>query len=149
MTGLNRVLLTGNLTRDPESRKTPSGTHVCVLRVACSTARKTADGGWEERPNYFDVEVFGNRAETCARYLAKGRPVAIDGRLHWSEWSTKEGAKRQSVSIHAETVQFLGPPPARDPATEQSDGPEQGEEAPLVAVGAGEDGGGDAEDLPF
>jgi len=152
MTGLNRVLLTGNLTRDPESRLTPTGTAVCTLRVACSSARKTAEGTWEERPNFFDVEVFGNRAETCKRYLSKGRPVAIDGRLHWSEWQTKEGAKRQSVSIHADYVQFLGPPPSgqrREGADEQPEQPGPAEEGSLITVGADQEGGGEAEDLPF
>jgi single-strand DNA-binding protein len=107
---INRVVLTGNLTFDPELRSLPSGTSVCKLRVACNTRRKNgATGEWEDKPNYFDVTVWGAQGENCARYLAKGRPVAIDGRLEWREWQDKDtGKNRSSVDIIAETVQFLG-----------------------------------------
>jgi len=106
-TNINRVVLTGNLTRDPELRALPSGTSVCNLRVACNTRRK--DGNeWVDKPNYFDVTVWGAQGENCANYLSKGRPVAIDGRLEWREWQDKEGNKRQSVDIVADSVQFLG-----------------------------------------
>ncbi|HEU4975038.1 MAG TPA: single-stranded DNA-binding protein [Baekduia sp.] len=107
---INRVVLTGNLTFDPELRSLPSGTSVCKLRVACNTRRKnSATGEWEDKPNYFDVTVWGAQGENCARYLTKGRPVAIDGRLEWREWQDKDtGKNRSSVDIIAETVQFLG-----------------------------------------
>jgi single-strand DNA-binding protein len=107
---INRVILTGNLTFDPELRSLPSGTSVCKLRVAVNTRRKNnATGDWEDKPNYFDVTVWGAQGENCARYLAKGRPVAIDGRLEWSEWADKEtGKNRSKVEIVADTVQFLG-----------------------------------------
>jgi single-strand DNA-binding protein len=107
-TNINRVVLTGNLTRDPELRSTASGTSVCSLRVACNTRRKGASGEWEDKPNYFDVTVWGAQGENCARFLAKGRPVAIDGRLEWREWETPEGHKRQAIDIIADAVQFLG-----------------------------------------
>ncbi|HWC27917.1 MAG TPA: single-stranded DNA-binding protein [Solirubrobacteraceae bacterium] len=105
---INVVVLTGNLTADPELRNLPSGTSVCKLRVACNTRRKDASGQWVDKPNYFDVTVWGAQGENCARYLAKGRPVAIDGRLEWREWDTPDGAKRQAVEIVANSVQFLG-----------------------------------------
>ena len=106
---INRVIITGNLTSDPELRALPSGTSVCKLRVACNTRRKDgASGEWVDKPNYFDVTVWGAQGENCARYLAKGRPVAIDGRLEWREWETQEGNKRQAVDIIADTVQVLG-----------------------------------------
>jgi single-strand DNA-binding protein len=112
-TNINRVTLTGNLTRDPELRALPSGASVCGLRVACSTRRKnSASGEWEDRPNYFDVSVWGAPGENCARFLAKGRPVAVDGRLEWREWETDDGQRRQAVEIVADAVQFLGSPPA-------------------------------------
>src|SRR4051812_50229950 len=83
-TNINRVVLTGNLTRDPELRSLPSGMSVCSLRVACNTRRKNnATGDWEDKPNYFDVTVWGAQGENCARFLSKGRPIAIDGRLEW------------------------------------------------------------------
>jgi single-strand DNA-binding protein len=107
-TNINRVVLTGNLTRDPELRNTPSGTSVCSLRLACNTRRRDASGEWIDKPNYFDVTVWGAQGENCAQYLAKGRPVAVDGRLEWREWDDKEGNKRQSVDIIADSVQFLG-----------------------------------------
>ena len=108
-TNINRVVLTGNLTRDPELRSLPSGMSVCSMRIACNTRRKNnATGDWEDKPNYFDVTVWGAQGENCARFLAKGRPVALDGRLEWREWQDKEGNKRESVEIIADTVQFLG-----------------------------------------
>ena len=106
-TNINRVVMTGNLTRDPELRSLSSGTSVCSLRIACNTRRKGASGEWEDKPNYFDVTVWGAQGENCARYLAKGRPVAIDGRLEWREYE-KDGQKRQAIDIIADSVQFLG-----------------------------------------
>jgi single-strand DNA-binding protein len=105
---INRVIITGNLTRDPELRSTSSGLSVCKLGVAVNTRRKDSSGNWGEKPNYFNVTVFGAQGENCATYLSKGRPVAIDGRLEWSEWQDKEGNKRNSVDIIADSVQFLG-----------------------------------------
>lgn len=108
-TNINRVIITGNLTRDPELRALPSGTSVCELRIACNTRRKNGSTGeWEDRPNYFNVKVWGAQGENASRFLTKGRPVAIDGRLEWREWETPEGQKRQSIDIIADSVQFLG-----------------------------------------
>ena len=108
-TNINRVVMTGNLTRDPELRSLPSGMSVCSLRIACNTRRKNnSTGEWEDKPNYFDVTVWGAQGENCAQYLSKGRPVAVEGRLDWREWETQEGGKRQAVEIIANSVQFLG-----------------------------------------
>ena len=108
MANINRVVLVGNLTRDPELRHTPSGTPVCKLRLAVNTRQKDASGQWGDKPNYFCVTVWGNQGESCAQFLAKGRPVAVDGRLDWREWDAQDGTKRQAVEIIADTVQFLG-----------------------------------------
>ena len=109
MANVNRVVLVGNLTRDPELRHTPSGMAVCKLRIAVNTRQKDqATGQWGEKPNYFDVTVWGNQGESCAQFLSKGRPVAIDGRLDWREWDAQDGTKRQAVEIIADNVQFLG-----------------------------------------
>ena len=107
---INRVVLTGNLTADPELRSLASGNSVCKLRLACNTRRKNnATGTWEDKPNFFDITVWGAQGENCARFLAKGRPVAIDGRLEWREWEATDGSgKRQAVEIVADNVQFLG-----------------------------------------
>jgi single-strand DNA-binding protein len=133
---INRVVVVGNLTRDPELRAAPSGTSVCGLRIACNTRRKGDGNEWEDRPNYFDVTVFGAHGENCARYLAKGRPIAVDGRLEWREWQTPDGQHRQAVSIIADTIQFLGAPAG---AGADSNG------AVAVAVGAGSDADDDAD----
>jgi single-strand DNA-binding protein len=154
-TNINRVVLTGNLTRDPELRSTGSGLSVCSLRVACNTRRKNqATGEWEDKPNYFDVTVWGAQGENCARFLAKGRPVAIDGRLEWREWDTQDGQKRQAVDIIADAVQFLG---GRDDAvgggngfTARSDVPADTRDFEPAGTPAGGSGGsaGD-DDIPF
>ena len=150
-TNINRVVLTGNLTRDPELRSTPSGTSVCKLRVAVNSRRKDGQSGeWVDKPNYFDVTVWGAQGENCAQYLAKGRPVAIDGRLEWREWQDKEGNKRQSVDIIADSVQFLGSREGGENGgrfTPQSDVPaDTGDFAPAPTGGGG---GAADDDIPF
>ncbi len=128
---INRVVLLGNLTKDPELRALPSGTSVCRLRVACNSRRRNADTGeWDEKSNYFDVSVFGPSAEACDTFLEKGRPVAVDGRLDWHEWETTEGQRRQAVEVIAESVQFLGGARPLDGA---------GNDASASPVGAGEE----------
>jgi single-strand DNA-binding protein len=105
---INVVVITGNLTQDPELRHLGSGTAVCELRVAVNTRRKEGND-WVDKPNYFNVVVWGAQGENCAQYLSKGRPVAIEGRLDWREWEAKDGSgKRQAVQIVANSVQFLG-----------------------------------------
>jgi len=144
---INRVVLVGNLTKDPELRHTPSGTAVCKLRLAVNTRQKDqATGEWGDKPNYFDVTVWGNQGESCATYLSKGRPVGVDGRLDWREWEAQDGTKRQAVEIIAESVQFLGSRgdgegqsqyiPSSDVAADQSD---------FVKTGAG----AADDDIPF
>lgn len=103
---INRVTITGNLTAKPEVRETAS-TSVCELRVAVNGRRKV-DNEWVDKPNFVNVIVFGVQAENAAKYLDKGRPVAVDGRLDWSEWTTEDGAKRQSLKVIAENLQYLG-----------------------------------------
>jgi single-strand DNA-binding protein len=106
---INRVVLIGRLTRDPELRALPSGTSVCSLRIACNSSRRDADGEFTERPNYFDVSLYGATAEAVSRYTSKGNRVGIDGRLEWREWEADQ-QKRQAVDIVADRVQFLDPP---------------------------------------
>ena len=107
-TNINRVVLTGNLTRDPELRSLQSGTSVCSLRMASSARRRAASGEWVDKPNYFSVTVWGAQGENVAKYNSKGSALAVDGRLEWREWDTEAGAKRQAVEIIADTIQFLG-----------------------------------------
>lgn len=123
MENLNIVAMTGNLTRDPELRSLPSGTSVCNMRIASNTRRKdAATGEWGDKPNYFDVTVWGGQGESCARFLSKGRAVAIRGQLEWREWQAQDGTKRQSVEIVADTVEFVGgnPDGGGQPAQQQA-----------------------------
>ena len=94
---INSVVLVGNLTRDPELRHTPSGMAVCSLRLAVNSRRKDETGNWADKPNYFDITVWGAQGENCAQYLAKGRPVGVQGRLEWREWDAQDGTKRQAA----------------------------------------------------
>jgi len=158
---VNVVVITGNLTRDPELRHTGGGTAICELRVAVNSRRKDGQSGeWVDKANYFDVTVWGAQGENCANYLSKGRPVAVEGRLDWREWEAKDGSgKRQAVQIIANTVQFLG---SRDGAgggqpggnggggggfTPQSDVPADTSDFEGAAAGGGSGGGED--DIPF
>ncbi len=122
---INRVVLVGRLTRDPELRALPSGTSVCSIRIACNSRHREDDGEYTERPNFFDVSVYGGAGESVATYMRKGSRVAVDGRLSWREWETAEEQRRQAVSIVADTVQFLD-------RSEPAEG-----EGELVGAGAG------------
>ena len=104
--GINSVTLVGNLTRDPELRTMPNGNSVCKLGLAVNENVKDGSGDWTERANFFDITVFGTQGENCAKYLTKGRPVAVQGRLRWSSWETEDG-KRSKVEVIANMVQFL------------------------------------------
>ena len=104
---INSVVLVGNLTRDPELRHTPAGTAVTTLRIAVNDRVKRGEE-WQDAAYYFDVTVWGRTAENCAQYLAKGRPVGVQGKLTWREWDAQDGTKRQSVEVVADNVQFLG-----------------------------------------
>lgn len=116
---INRVTIVGNLTRDPELRGLPSGGNVCSLRVAVNERRKDASGQWTDAPNFFNVTIFGNSADNAAKFLAKGRQVAVDGRLRWREWQDQQGNKRESIEIVAQDVQFIG---GRDGGGQQGGG---------------------------
>jgi single-strand DNA-binding protein len=107
MSNLNTVVITGNLTRDPELGMTEDGKSICRMRVAVGGRRRGADGGWVDKSNYFDVVVWAEQGATCGLYLFKGLPVAVLGRLDWSEWTDKAGVRRESVEIVAGRVEFL------------------------------------------
>jgi single-strand DNA-binding protein len=156
-TNINRVILTGNLTKDPELRALNSGMSVCSLRVACNTRRKNQQTGeWEDKPNYFDVTIWGRQGENAAQYLSKGRPVAIDGRLEWREWQAEDGSKRQAVQIIADNIQFLSGGGDVEGGgggrfTPQSDIPVSTEDFAPAPVGGGNGGSAPPadDDIPF
>jgi single-strand DNA-binding protein len=98
MSSINRVLLTGNLTSDPSTHRTLSnGTSLYRMRLASNACRRT-DSGWDDKPNYFDLVAGGGHADACARFLKRGSPVAVGGRLEWRQWEP-EGQQRQAVEI--------------------------------------------------
>jgi single-strand DNA-binding protein len=146
MANINRVVVSGNLTRDPELRQLAGGNSVCKLRIAVNTRKKDRDSNtWSDVANYFDVTVWGAQGENVAKYLQKGSPLLIDGRLEWREWQAQDGTNRQSVEIIAENTQFIG---GRDGGqgggggggSEFAPGPERG----LQPVAAADD-----DDIPF
>lgn len=108
MASLNKVLLIGNLTRDPEIRHTPKGTAVGDLALAINMVYRTPEGGEKEEVCYVDVVVWGRQAETCKDYLTKGSPIFVEGRLQLDQWESQQGEKRSRLRVRADRVQFLG-----------------------------------------
>lgn len=104
---LNKVLLMGNLTRDPEVKYTPKGTAVADLAIAINDSYKAQDGTIKETVTYVDIEVWGRTAENCKQYLSKGRPIFVEGQLKLDTWE-QEGQKRSKMKVRADRVQFLG-----------------------------------------
>jgi single-strand DNA-binding protein len=140
---INRVTIVGRLTRDPELAHLPSGTAVLKLGVAVNGRQKDDAGNWADKPNFFDVKVFGNQADMLNQHLSKGRRIAVDGRLDWSSWEAQDGSKRSKVEIIANSVQFL------DSRTEGGNGERQF--VPAAATAGNEDfgGGSQDDDIPF
>ena len=142
---INRVTIVGRLTRDPELRHLPSGTSVLQLGVAVNGRQKDDAGNWIDKPNFFDVKVFGAQADMLANHLAKGRRIGVDGRLDWSSWEAQDGGKRSKVEVVAQSVQFL------DSRGDEGGGGGGGNQF----VPAGASGGSDADfqgsddDIPF
>ena len=105
---INRVTITGNLTRDCELSATAGGTSVLKLGVAVNDRRKNPrTGEWEDVPNYVDCTLFGSRAEAVSRYLGKGSKVAIEGKLRWSQWEAKDGSKRSKLEVIVDEIEFM------------------------------------------
>lgn len=105
---INKVLITGNLTRDPELRETPSGFQVLNFGVAVNDRKKNqSTGQWEDYANFVDCTMFGNRAASVARFLGKGSKVAIEGKLRWSQWETQDGGKRSKLEVVVDEIEFM------------------------------------------
>lgn len=105
---INKVLITGNLTRDPELRETPSGFQVLNFGVAVNDRKKNqSTGQWEDYANFVDCTMFGNRAASVARFLAKGSKVAIEGKLRWSQWEAQDGSKRSKLEVIVDEIEFM------------------------------------------
>lgn len=139
---INRVVISGNLTRDPELRATTSGTSVLSLGVAVNDRRRNQQTGeWEDYPNYIDCTMFGARAEGIHRYLSKGTKVAIEGKLRWSQWE-RDGQKRSKIEVIVDEIEFMT---SRDSAPRPAAQPMQS--APMAAPVV--DASVYDEDIPF
>ncbi|MDR1789155.1 MAG: single-stranded DNA-binding protein [Opitutaceae bacterium] len=111
MASFNKVILIGNLTREPETRTTPKGTAICTFGLAVNRKYKDESGGLREEVNFFDIEAWGKTAETISKYMRKGSPLFIEGRLKYDSWEDKNtNQKRSRVKIIVETAQFIGSP---------------------------------------
>lgn len=105
---INKVLITGNLTRDPELRETPSGFQVLNFGVAVNDRKKNqSTGQWEDYANFVDCTMFGKRAASVSQFLAKGAKVAIEGKLRWSQWETQDGGKRSKLEVVVDELEFM------------------------------------------
>jgi single-strand DNA-binding protein len=104
----NKVILVGNLGRDPELRYTPQGTPVCSFSMATNERRKDKTGEMQDHTTWFRVTLWGRQAETASQYLTKGRPVYIEGRLRVEEWTDRDGKARHTLEVHATEMQFIG-----------------------------------------
>ena len=140
MASLNKVLLIGNLTKDPELRYTPNGTAVANLRIAVNRKFKDRTGELKEDTCFVTITAWDKQAEICNQYLQKGRPIFVEGILQSRSWETPDGQKRSTIDVRAERIQFLG----GTGVPRSSDGAPQGEEGAPAPAAAGEGKGGDA-----
>ena len=125
---INRVFISGYLTRDPELRVTSNGTPVLSFGVAVNDPRKNQQTGeWEDYPNFLDCTMFGTRAESISRFLSKGSKVAIEGKLHWSQWEQEDGNKRSRIQIIINTIEFMSARKKNQSVTAPEPEPTQGE----------------------
>ena len=111
MSNINKVFLSGNLTRDAELRTTPGGMSVLQMGLACNGARKNQQTGqWEDVPNFFDLVMFGGRAEKVAQIVGKGTKVAIEGKLRWRQWTDQNGQNRSKVEVLVDEIEVMARP---------------------------------------
>jgi len=157
MASFNKVILMGNLTRDPEIKQAPSGNSVADFRLAVSERyRDKQTGETKEVTCYVDVAAWGRQAEVCQQYLAKGRSVLVEGRLQYDEWKTKEGENRSKLRVRADNIRFLSPSPgAREAAGASAGNPTPAASSTPAASHAKStddvpsEPAGDTDDLPF
>ena len=153
MASFNKVILMGNLTRDPELRYTPKGTAIAKIGLAINRFWTSESGEKKEEVTFVDVDIFGRTAENVAQYMKKGRPLLVEGRLRLDQWDDKQtGQKRSRLGVVAESVQFLGSPTGGGNASGETSAP-TARPAPGAAPAASEPAEGDAppegDDVPF
>jgi len=156
MASFNKVILMGNLTRDPEIRQAGTGMKVADLGLAVTETWRDKSGQTKETTLFVDVVVWDKLAELCGQYLSKGRPILVEGRLQMDEWKNQQGEKRTKMRVRADTVKFLGTPQqkgAAAPATASASAAPQAADAPPAGAVAEDAGSGDLahddEQLPF
>jgi single-strand DNA-binding protein len=139
---INRVVLTGNLTKDAELKQTSGGMAIVSMRLAVNDRRKNASTGqWEDSPNFIDVTMFGSRGEAVSRFLSKGKQIAVEGKLRWHEWEAASGEKRSKLEVVADDIELLGG---------RGDGASAAPRAASVSAAAAEPADDlDGEDIPF
>ena len=130
MASFNKVILMGNLTRDPELRVTPNGTAICKMGLATSRTYTTQDGNQREETTFVDIDAFGKQAEVIAKYMTKGRPILVEGRLRFDQWETNAGEKRSKLGVVLETFRFVGPRNSQDSGSSSSSAPYIEENSP-------------------
>jgi len=138
----NKIIIVGNLGRDPELRYTSQGTPVCSFTMATNERRKDQSGEFQDQATWFRVTFWGRQAETASQYLSKGRSVYVEGRLRVEEWNDREGRQRYTLEVHATDMQFIG-----GRSDEQSQHVSKDSGKPPVEEGAGSDITDD--DIPF
>jgi single-strand DNA-binding protein len=153
MASFNKVILMGRLTRDPETRVTASGLTICKLGLACSRAYATKDGERKEETTFIDVDAFGKQAEVITKYMRKGRPLMVEGRLKLDQWESNDGQKRSKLGVVLETFQFLGnredsPPVDSGNSYERSAPPARGQDSAPNSTSVTESDAFD-DDVPF
>jgi len=154
MASFNKVILVGNLTRDPELRYTPKGTAIAKIGLAVNRVWTSESGEKKEEVTFVDVDVFGRTAENVGQYMRKGRPIMIEGRLRLDQWDDKQtGQKRSKLGVVAETVQFLGSPAGGGEGGGEA--PRRPSAPPAAPASAGSDAGEsdvpphESDDVPF
>ena len=149
MASLNKVLLIGSLTRDPEVRMMSSGRPVCNFGLALNRNYKDAEGNKKEEVTFVDVECFGPRAEAVGRFFSKGRAIFVEGRLKLDQWETKEGEKRSAIRVVLDNFEFVDAGKSDGHTTsDQSNRPVTPTEKPKPQESLSDDNGFD-EDVPF
>ena len=152
MASFNKVVLVGNLTRDPELRYTPKGTAVAKIGLAVNRVWTNEAGEKKEEVTFVDIDMFGRTAENVAQYMRKGSPLLVEGRLRLDQWDDKQtGQKRSKLGVVAETVQFLGSPPSGDASNAPNtvSRPASAPAAAPVAEPAEPEGAPEGDDVPF
>ena len=144
---LNRVMLVGRLTRDPELKSTSSGTVLCKFGIASNRNYYKKEGELQEEVGFFDCVAWGKAAEIISKYVTKGRRVGIDGSLRWSQWENSEGKKQSKVEISVENFQFLDSKMSVSTEEDMPDAPDKN--AGLVEANTGDPNILDEDDIPF